>query len=64
MQIAYSKSLEKRSPGIAKLVANINLTSDDVGEWVFKISKGEKADKVISQWVRKNSKRVDSWLGL
>ncbi len=64
VQIAYSKSLKKRSPGIAKLVANIKLTSDDVGGWVYQTSKGKKAEEVIAEWVRKNSKRVDSWLGL
>ena len=64
VQIAYSKSLEKRAPGIAKLVANIQLTPEDVSSWVFRTSKGEDVETVISEWVAANPARVDSWIGL
>ena len=64
VQIAYSKSLEERSPAIADLLKNIKLTGEDVSSFAFEIEGGKPADQVAKDWVAANSDRVDSWLGL
>ena len=64
VQIAYSKSLEDRSPAIAELVKNIALTGDDVSSFAFQIEGGKDAADVAKAWVEENSERVDGWLGL
>lgn len=64
VQIAYSKSLEGRSPAIADLVKNIKLTGDDVSSFAFQIEGGKSAGDVAKAWVAANSDRVDKWLGL
>lgn len=64
VQIAYSKSLEARSPAIADLVKNISLTGEDVSNFAFEIEGGKDAAAVAKDWVAKNSARVDKWLGL
>ena len=64
VQIAYSKSLEDRSPAIADLVKNIALTGEDVSSFAFEIEGGKEAADVAKAWVAANSDRVDDWLGL
>lgn len=64
VQIAYSKSLEERSPAIADLVKNIQLTGEDVSSFAFAIEGGQDAADVAAEWVAENSDRVDGWLGL
>jgi glycine betaine/proline transport system substrate-binding protein len=65
VQIAYSKSLQSRSPAIADLLANISLTTDDVSSWAYEIAgKGRDPEEVLKEWVQANSARVDKWLGL
>ena len=64
VQIAYSKSLESRSPAIAEMVKNIKLTGEDVSSFAFEIEGGKDAGDVAKAWVAANSDRVDSWLGL
>ncbi|MGI9354700.1 MAG: glycine betaine ABC transporter substrate-binding protein [Rhizobiaceae bacterium] len=64
VQIAYSKSLEERSPAIADLVKNIKLTGDDVSAFAFEIEGGKEPAVVAKEWVAANSERVDKWLGL
>ncbi len=65
VQIAYSKSLEERSPAIASLLANIALDTDLVSSWAFEIgSKKRDPAEVIKEWVANNPERVDSWFGL
>lgn len=65
VQVAYSKSLQGRSPAIYDLVVNLSLTADDVSALAYEISgKGRDADEVAREWVQNNSARVDSWLGL
>lgn len=65
VQVAYSKSLEERSPVIYEFLQNMQLTSDDVSYFAFQIA-GKKRDpqEVIREWINQNSDRVDSWLGL
>ena len=64
VQIAYSKSLKERSPAIAELLANIQLDGETVSGFAYEIEGGKDAATVAKEWVAKNSKRVDGWLGL
>ncbi len=64
VQIAYSNSLEERSPAIADLVKNIALSGEDVSNFAFEIEGGKDAADVAKAWVAANSDRVDEWLGL
>ncbi|MFK7854803.1 MAG: glycine betaine ABC transporter substrate-binding protein [Granulosicoccus sp.] len=64
VQVAYSKSLESRSPAIAEFVKNMSLTGEDVSSFAFEIEGGKDAADVAKAWVAANSERVDSWLGL
>lgn len=65
VQVAYSKSLKSRSPVIYEFLQNMSLTSEDVSYFAFQIA-GENRDakEVVSEWIGKNSDRVDGWLGL
>lgn len=65
MQIAWSNSLKGRSPAIAEFFERFSLTADDVSGFAFKISgNGRDAADVAKEWIEKNPKRVDAWLGL
>lgn len=65
VQIAWSKSLNERSPAIAEFFANFSLTADDVSAFAYEVGgKGRKASEVASEWISKNPERVDAWLGL
>ena len=65
VQIAWSKSLEGRSPAIAEFFQRFSLTADDVSSFAYEISgKGRDAGEVAREWIAANSDRVDSWLGL
>ncbi len=65
VQIAWSNSLEDRSPAIAEFFANFQLTADDVSALAYEISaKGRDAADVAKDWVNANSDKVDGWLGL
>ena len=65
VQIAYSKSLEERSPVIAEFLARFELDTDTVSNFAFEIAGNERDPaEVAAEWVAANSDRVDSWLGL
>jgi glycine betaine/proline transport system substrate-binding protein len=65
VQIAWSNSLEGRSPAIAEFFANFQLTADDVSGLAFEISaNGRDPADVAKEWVEANSDRVDAMLGL
>lgn len=65
VQIAWSNSLKGRSPAIAEFFERFSLTADDVSGFAFKISgNGRDAADVAKEWIEKNPKRVDAWLGL
>ncbi len=65
VQIAYSKSLEERSPAIAEFFSNFSLTADDVSNFAYEISgKGKEPAEVASRWIAENTTRVDAWLGM
>ena len=64
VQIAYSNSLQERSPAIAEMVANIALDGETVSSFAYEIEGGKDAATVAKEWVEANAERVDSWLGL
>ena len=65
VQIAWSKSLEERSPAIAEFFSRFGLKADDVSGFAYEISgKGRDPAEVAAEWVKNNSDRVDGWLGL
>lgn len=65
VQIAWSNSLEERSPAIAEFFANFGLNAEDVSQLAFEISaNGRDPAEVAAEWVNANSDRVDGWLGL
>ncbi|MFT7532736.1 MAG: glycine betaine/proline transport system substrate-binding protein [Gammaproteobacteria bacterium] len=65
VQVAYSKTLEGRSPIIASFLANMSLDTETVSHFAFEIA-GNSRDpaEVAKEWVAANSDRVDGWLGL
>jgi glycine betaine/proline transport system substrate-binding protein len=65
VHIAYSKSLEKRAPSVAKFLSNIKLETDLVSGWTREVTveKKDPAD-VAKAWVAANGRTVDRWLGL
>jgi glycine betaine/proline transport system substrate-binding protein len=65
VHVAYSRSLEKRAPEVAKFLANIKLETDLVSGWTREVIVEKKeADEVVKAWVAANPKVVDRWLGL
>ncbi len=65
VQIAWSNSLNDRSPAIAEFFANFALTADDVSNLAYQISaKGVDPAEAAKAWVDANSDRVDAMLGL
>lgn len=64
VQVAYSNSLQDRSPAIADFLANMKLDGETVSSFAFEIEGGKDPADVAKAWVEENSDRVDSWLGL
>ena len=65
VQIAWSNSLEERSPAIAEFFTNFALTADDVSGLAFEISaNGKEPADAAKEWIAANSDRVDAMLGL
>ena len=64
VQIAWSNSLKNRSPAITEFLERFGLTADDVSNLAYQVSSGRDAYEVASEWIKKNPKRVDAWLGL
>ncbi|MDE0253604.1 MAG: glycine/betaine ABC transporter substrate-binding protein [Rhodospirillaceae bacterium] len=65
MRVAFSKTLIKRAPTIVAFLRNMKLDTATVSAMVFEIgAKRRNPVDVAKDWVAKNGKRVDSWLGL
>ena len=65
VQIAFSKTLEKRAPTTAQLLRRISLDTDTVSQWSYEIVVNKRApEQVVRAWIQANPKRVDGWLGL
>ncbi len=65
VHVAYSTSLEKRTPEVARFLSNIRLDRDTVSTWTHAVVvlKQKPAD-VVRKWMKANPARVDKWLGL
>ena len=63
LHIHYASSLETRQPQAAAVLANVNLTTEDVNAMVYAIVV-EKVDPeaYAKKWISENSDLVDSWL--
>lgn len=65
IHVAYSKSLEARTPSVAALLAKIDMDTDSVNNFTHEIViKKRSSEEVAREWIAANSDRVDSWLGL
>ena len=65
VQVAWSKSLEERSPAIADFLANMTLDTETVSGFAFEIAANDRDPaEVVREWIAANSDRVDGWLGL
>ncbi len=65
VQIAWANTLKERSPAITEFFERFSLTAEDVSSFAYEISgKGREPAEVAKEWVEKNPKRVDAWLGL
>jgi glycine betaine/proline transport system substrate-binding protein len=63
--IAYSKSLEKRAPVVANLLANVSFTTDQMNEISDAIAvKKMNENEFATKWVASNQPSVKKWLGL
>lgn len=65
VHIAYSKTLEERTPNVAALLSNIQLNSKLVSSWTYAVVV-DQADALdyAKQWVSENTETVNKWLGL
>ena len=65
VQIAWSKSLQNRSPAIAEFFQRFSLNANDVSGFAYEISgNGRDPGEVAREWITNNPDRVDAWLGL
>jgi glycine betaine/proline transport system substrate-binding protein len=61
--IAYSRSLEKRSPKVAEFLSKVHLDADAVSQWILKIAQDKEDPIEMAQsWVDANPAVVQSWL--
>lgn len=64
IHVAYSKSLESRTPNVADFLSRIDLDTETVNNWTHEIVvKKRSSVDVAREWISANSARVDSWLG-
>ena len=63
LHVHYSKSIEKSQPEVAKLFANMKVTTDIVSDWTYAlvIDKKDPAN-YAKEWVAANEDLVLSWL--
>jgi glycine betaine/proline transport system substrate-binding protein len=63
--VGYSKSLEKRAPAVAKLLANFSLDVKQVALMSHAIGVDKiPEDQFAAKWVAENRPTVNRWLGL
>ncbi len=61
--VAYSKSLESRTPAVAKFLSKIKLDPSVVNEWILAIGRdGEDPQDVAEDWVAANMDTVNTWI--
>ena len=65
VHLAWSKSLETRSPELVQLLSNIQIDSNSVSGLIYDLSVAEmEAHEAAKQWVAANPDKVKAWLGL
>ncbi len=61
--VAYSKSLEKRNPPVAKFLSQIKLDPTVVNQWILAIGRDKKDPQDVAEaWVKANKATVDTWV--
>lgn len=61
--VAYSKSLTKRVPNVAKFLDQIVFEPATINDWILKISVDKMApEKMAKDWVKNNPDTVSAWL--
>lgn len=61
--VAYSKSLEKRNPPVAKFLKQMQMTTDMVNGWVLKIGRDEMDPQDFAEeWIAENKAIVNKWI--
>ncbi|ETW92581.1 MAG: glycine/betaine ABC transporter substrate-binding protein [Candidatus Entotheonella factor] len=61
--VAYSKSLEKRNPPVAKFLSQIVLDPDVVNQWILQIGRDKMDPRdVAEEWVKDNMDTVNKWI--
>jgi len=62
LHVFYSRSLEEDQPEAAAVLANVNLTTDQVNGMVYALAvEGKDAADYAREWVGENAELVDSW---
>lgn len=65
IHVAYSKTLENRTPSVAAFLSKIDMDTETVNNFTHEIVvKKRPSTDVAREWVAANAARVDSWLGL
>jgi glycine betaine/proline transport system substrate-binding protein len=63
LHVHYSKSIEKSQPEVAKLFANMKVTTDIVSDWTYALVIDKKDPAAYAkEWVAANEDLVLSWL--
>lgn len=61
--VAYSASLEKRNPKVAKFLSQVKFDTADVGGWIMAIGRDKKDPQDVAEaWIAANKAKVDAWL--
>jgi glycine betaine/proline transport system substrate-binding protein len=61
--VAYSKSLEKRNPPVAKFLSQLQLDPKVVNNWILQIGRDELDPRDVAEdWVADNMDIVNSWI--
>ncbi len=61
--VAYSKSLEKRNPAVAKMLSQVQLDPATINSWILQIKgDGEDPQDVAEAWVEDNADIVNGWI--
>lgn len=63
VHIAYSTPLEKRSPEFVRLISNLRVSTEEVGQWTHALAIEKQDPNVFAaKWVKDHKQQVDDWL--
>lgn len=60
--VAYSKSLNRRAPKVAKFLKQVNFDTATLNDWILRISEKQEPAAVAKEWVARNPAVVSRWL--